>query len=239
MSDQFKQILVIEDDPDLPELLKKHLETLDYRVEVATTGSAGLELAKEKHFDLIVVDYNLPEFTGVQVIKSIRAEGQTTPVLMLTSRTDEIDKVTALNAGADDYVTKPFGLAELVARINALLRRSGMPSEAQEQGVGKLAFGNLEIDLSMRVVTKDGQLVDLTPLEFSLLEFLVQAEGRPLDRGVILEEVWGTEVREYEYSLTSVVARLRKKIEDTASNPKLIITVRGYGYRFARQDELS
>ena len=232
------EILFIEDDPDLPELLKSHMEASSYRVSIAADGPTGLTMARNNSYDALIVDYNLPGLTGVEIIKRLREEGKQVPILMLTSRSDEIDKVLSLNAGADDYVTKPFALAELLARINALIRRSSIKQNNDTSTAQRLVFGSLVIEAEMRRVLLDGKEVDLTPLEFDLLLFLACSAGRPFDRGQILENVWGTTVQEYEYSLTSVVARLRKKIELDPANPRYILTMRGLGYRFARPDEV-
>lgn len=237
MSTKKIEILFIEDDPDLPALLKSHLEVGQYRVTIAADGQEGLALARKGTFDILVVDYTLPSISGVDIVRRLREEGQVVPILMLTSRSEEIDKVLALNTGADDYVTKPFALAELMARINALLRRSAFaPTLAAP--ASRLVIGPLTIDLEMRRVFVDSREIDLTPLEFNLLAYLAKSPGRPFDRVQILEDVWETSVQEYEYSLTSVIARLRKKLEVDPGRPKFILTLRGTGYRLARPDEL-
>ena len=231
-------ILLIEDDPDLPALLKAHMEDGTYQVSIATDGPSGLSLARRNEFDALIVDSNLPGLSGVELIRQLRSEGIQVPALMLTSRADELDKVVGLNAGADDYVTKPFALAELLARVNALTRRGTIQQAPHRQATAPRVFGDLAIDSQMRRVLLRGEQVDLTPLEFDLLEFLAAAPGRPFDRAQILEAVWGTSVQEYDQSLTSVVARLRRKIEIDPATPKFVLTVRSIGYRFARRDEL-
>ncbi len=236
MVEKLCQILVIEDDPDLPALLKAHMEVSSFQVTIAVDGPSGLALARRGHFDALIVDSNLPGLSGVELIKQLRADGNRVPILMLTSRADELDKVVGLNAGADDYVTKPFALAELLARINALTRRAAMPQTSP--ATAARVFGDLTIDPQMRSVFLRGATVELTPLEFDLLAFLSASPGRPFDRSQILDAVWGTTVQEYEYSLTSVIARLRRKIEVDPAAPKFVHTIRGIGYRFARFDEL-
>lgn len=238
MVEKLTQILVIEDDPDLPALLKAHMEAGSFQVTIAVDGPSGLALARRGHFDALIVDSNLPGLSGVELIKQLRTEGNRVPILMLTSRAEELDKVVGLNAGADDYVTKPFALAELLARINALTRRAAMPAPTSSPASATRVLGNLRIDLQMRRVFLREAPVDLTPLEFDLLAFLTSAPGRPFERAQILDAVWGTTVQEYEYSLTSVVARLRRKIEIDPASPKFVHTIRGIGYRFARFDEL-
>lgn len=238
MNQRRAEILIIEDDPDLPALLKSHMEVGDFRVTIAADGQEGLNIARKQSFDILIVDYNLPSLSGVDIVRKLREEGHTTPILMLTSRSDELDKVLALNTGADDYVTKPFALAELQARINALLRRSKVGSRGSDREVSRLVIGPLTIEPEMRRLFINDVEIDVTPLEFDLVAYLASSPGRPFDRAQILEEVWGTSVQEYEYSLTSVIARLRKKIEVDPAKPKIILTMRGLGYRLARPDEL-
>lgn len=206
MSTDELRILLVEDNSELSQMLANHFRSAGCDVDIADDGPQGVTFAKNAHFDLAIIDYNLPSMSGVEVVSAIRRFNQQLPILMLTSRSEELDKVVGLNAGADDYVTKPFGLAELVARCNALVRRSSLcipGSGGAEEG--PRVFGELSIDTSLREVRKGGELVSLTPLE---------------------------------YSLTSVVARLRKKIEDTPRKPKYLLTERGFGYRFVRPDEL-
>ena len=222
-------ILVVEDNANLAFGLQNNLEIEGYTVTVAADGHAGVAAA-ERGADLIVLDLMLPGLDGFRVLKTIRDRGDRTPVLILTARGQEEDKVRGLKLGADDYVTKPFGVLELLARIEALLRRvqPGMPSVAVER------FGDVAVDPSARTVYRGGRLVYLAPKEFDLLWMLVRANGAAVSRAVLMEQVWGYRADVLSRTVDTHVAELRKKLEADASAPTHVLTVRKIGYRLVR-----
>ncbi len=232
------RILVIEDEQSLRETLAYNLKREGYDVQTAADGLEGLALARSEEPDLIVLDLMLPGMDGLEVCRVLRQE-TSVPILMLTARTEEIDRVVGLEVGADDYVTKPFGMRELLARIRALLRRVRMLSqEAEGEDVGALArqktltFGDLTIDPDSRQVFLRGEPLALKPKEFDLLLFLARNRGRVLSRDLILERVWDWSYSGGSRTVDVHVRWLREKIEPDPSNPTRIITVRGAGYRF-------
>lgn len=236
---QMKKILLIEDNQDLVQMLRIHLRERGYEVDAAADGETGLERALSGEYSLIILDISLPKRDGLEVLQEIRQSAQGLPVLMLTARSEEIDKVVGLDLGADDYVTKPFSVAELLSRINALLRRVGdTPSEKETSKGESLAFGELLIDLERRQVTLQDEEVDLTPMEFELLAFLASHAGQAFTRSEILENVWEYEGGDYESSVTNMIMRIRKKIEKDPISPEFIRTVRGFGYRFVTPEEI-
>lgn len=199
-----------------------------YKVAAAKDGEEGLAMAKAKHHDLIILDIMLPKLDGFEVCKQLRHADVRTPVLMLTAKSQEIDKVLGLELGADDYVTKPFSPRELLARVKALLRRA-----CASQGPNEvLRFGDTEIDFRRCEVKKHGELVPLTAREFCLLSFLAKRPGEVLSRSDILDAVWGAEVYVLPKTVDTHVGHLRKKLEDDPVNPKHLIGVRGLGYKF-------
>jgi DNA-binding response OmpR family regulator len=232
-------ILVVEDEPSLQETLVYNLEKQGYAVEAAGDGRAAIEAARRIKPDLIVLDIMLPELDGFDVCKILRKE-MTVPILMLTARDDEIDRVVGLEVGADDYLTKPFSMRELMARVKAQLRRTGMlreemakiksPQADVPQEV--LTFDNLEINLTRREVILDGQVLALKPQEYDLLLFFAQHKGQMLSREFILERVWGWDYIGDSRTVDVHVRWLRQKIEKDAASPTRIVTVRGGGYRF-------
>jgi DNA-binding response OmpR family regulator len=232
-------ILVVEDEPTLQEILVYNLEKQGYSVEAAGDGRAALEAARHLKPDLILLDIMLPELDGFEVCKILRKE-MSTPILMLTARDDEIDRVVGLEVGADDYLTKPFSMRELMARVKAQLRRTGMlrdemaklqsPQADAPQEV--LAFENLVLNLTRREVTLDGQVLPLKPQEYDLLLFFAQHKGQMLSREFILERVWGWDYIGDSRTVDVHVRWLRQKIEQDAASPVRIVTVRGGGYRF-------
>jgi DNA-binding response OmpR family regulator len=232
-------ILVVEDEPSLQETLVYNLEKQGYTVEAAGDGRAAIEAARRLNPDLIVLDIMLPELDGFEVCKILRKE-MTVPILMLTARDDEIDRVVGLEVGADDYLTKPFSMRELMARVKAQLRRTGMlrdemaklktPEANVLQEV--LAFNNLEINLTRREVLLDDQVLALKPQEYDLLLFFAQHKGQMLSREFILERVWGWDYVGDSRTVDVHVRWLRQKIEKDAAEPTRIVTVRGGGYRF-------
>ncbi len=236
------QILVVEDDPTLLDTLTYNLEKQHYAVVTATDGWQAVELAQQHHPDLIILDWMLPGLDGLEVCRFIRQKSAV-PILMLTARTAEIDKVLGLEIGADDYITKPFSMRELLARVKAQLRRSRlaggqhgepMPPPVDELPVAPspLAFKGLVIDPARREVRRGGQAVRLKPKEFELLLFLARHRGMVLSRELILKRVWGWEFSGGSRTVDVHVRWLREKIEDDPAHPQRIVTVRGAGYRF-------
>ena len=229
------RILVIEDNEDLAFGLRNNLEIEGYGVELAADGACGLNRARELRPDLIVLDLMLPELDGYRVLRRLREEGLNMPVVILTARTEEADKVRGFRLGADDYVTKPFGVLELMARVEALLRRSGIgPSAA---GAIQNRFGDVTVDLATRTVRKAGHPVSLTPMEFNLLLALLHRGGAVVSRLDLLKEVWGHSSSVLTRTVDTHVAELRRKLEDDASRPRHILTARKAGYRLQREDE--
>jgi DNA-binding response OmpR family regulator len=237
--DMAETVLVVEDEPALQETLVYNLEKGGYHVEAAGDGRTALEAARRLKPDLIVLDIMLPELDGFEVTKILRRESPV-PILMLTARDDEIDRVVGLEVGADDYLTKPFSMRELLARVKAQLRRSDMLREAVEKIKSEagsapqevLAFGDLEINLTRREVTRDGQVLALKPQEYDLLLFFAQHRGQMLSREFILERVWGWDYVGDSRTVDVHVRWLRQKIEKDPASPQRIVTVRGGGYRF-------
>lgn len=230
------KILVVDDEVSLQEALTYSLEKEGYIVAVAGDGITALEIARANPPDLVILDIMLPGIDGFEVCRRLRQESNM-PVLMLTARDDEIDRVVGLEVGADDYLPKPFSMRELIARVKALLRRVRMIREevsaaSQEDAVLVMTFGNMEIDLGRRELRVDGKVVPCKPREFDLLTFLGQHKGRVLTREVILDQVWGWGFVGDSRTLDVHIRWLRKKIEPDPDNPVRIITVRGAGYRF-------
>jgi DNA-binding response OmpR family regulator len=223
-----ENILIIEDEESILMALTDDLGLEGYGIETAMDGLKGLEMAKQKRYDLIILDIMLPKMDGFEVCKQLRQAGVGTPILMLTAKSQEIDKVLGLELGADDYVTKPFSPRELLARVKAILRRV---KDTQGQ-IDVCRFGDVEIDFKKYEVKKKGQPVYLTSLEFSLMGFLMKHKDQVVDRSTILDEVWGKDVYVLPKTVDTHVGHLRKKIEDDPANPKHIIGVRGTGYRF-------
>jgi DNA-binding response OmpR family regulator len=230
-----EKILVVEDEPSLQETLAYNLKREGYVVEAVGDGRTALEAARRIIPDLIILDLMLPELDGFEVARILRKE-MTTAILMLTARVDEIDRVVGLEVGADDYLTKPFSMRELMARVKAQLRRTRMlREELGKAGVvphKRLTFENLVIDLTRREVTLDDKPLQLKPKEYELFLFLAEHKGQMLSREFILERVWGWDFIGDSRTVDVHVRWLRQKIEAEASSPKRIITVRGGGYRF-------
>lgn len=222
------RILIIEDEPGIALGLEEDLTYDGYHVEVACDGELGLKRGREGEFDLILLDVMLPKKDGFQVCRELRRAGVNTPVILLTAKSQEAEKVLGLRLGADDYVTKPFGSLELGARIQALLRRSNRgPAPAAEQ----FSFGDVSVDFARREVRRGGTVVDFTPLEFRLLNAFIEARGRVLSREQITSKTWDREFMS-DRVVDTHIANLRKKIEADPSDPRFIISVRGVGYRF-------
>jgi len=227
-----KEVLVIEDDPDIVELLRIHLEDLDCNVHSALTGSKGLEMAETGSYKLIILDLMLPEVDGLEICRSIRAQKVYTPVLMLTAKVEEIDKIIGLETGADDYMTKPFNVREFISRVKAIFRRVKMIEEQANEPNKILDFKDLRIDLDKRKVEVLESKIQLTPKEFDLLVLMASHPGRSYTRDELLNLVWGYEFSGYEHTVNSHVNRLRSKLEPDVNNPQFILTTWGVGYKF-------
>lgn len=223
------RILIVEDNPDLAFGLINNLEIEGHDVELVEDGALGLERAKESHPDLVVLDLMLPGLNGYGVLKGLRDAGLQTPVLILSARGEEADKLRGFRFGADDYVTKPFSLLELLARVDALLRRSRAAAEAHSHGVER--FGDVEVTSATRSVRKRGEEVSLPPKAFELLTALLERKGEVISRMELLRNVWGYRAAVMTRTVDTHVAELRRKLEDDPSNPRYIITVRKAGYR--------
>jgi two-component system, OmpR family, alkaline phosphatase synthesis response regulator PhoP len=234
-----KPVLIVEDDRDISNLLAINLKGLGLASEIAADGVTGLKKAQAGGYSLIILDLMLPELDGVEVCKGIRKEQPTVPILMLTAKSEELDKVLGLELGADDYVTKPFGIRELMARIKALLRRSeGVSTKSGQFPDETVSVGGITIDFAKRKVTIDGNVVDLTAKEFELLALFVRNPGRAFSRSQLLEQVWGYQFDGYDHTVNSHINRLRNKIEKNPGEPVYLQTVWGVGYRFAEAEEL-
>lgn len=236
----YKKILIVEDDPEIAELLEINLSDAGYRVEKARDGIEGLNKALTNEYDLIILDLMLPKLDGYDVCKRIREEKRTTPILMLTSKSEEFDKVLGLELGADDYITKPFSIRELIARVKALIRRvDAVKQEASnESQESEIKIGELVINLEKRKVTLGGEVVELTAKEFDLLALFASHPGRAYSRQELLDIVWGYQFDGYDHTVNSHINRLRSKIEKDPANPTYIKTVWGVGYRFVEPEEI-
>jgi DNA-binding response OmpR family regulator len=226
-----KTVLLIEDNAHLAYGLKNNLEIEGYRVVIADDGPSGLERARTDRPDLVVLDLMLPGLDGFRVLKAMRERGDRTPVLILTARGQEDDIVRGLKLGADDYVTKPFGVLELLARIEALFRRA---TDRWASSAAPVRFGTIEIDPGSRTVRKDGGPVGLTPKEFDLLWALVQANGAAVSRARLMARIWSYESDVLSRTVDTHVAELRRKLEANPSEPRHLLTVRKVGYRLER-----
>lgn len=232
MNDQPK-LLLVEDDKDINQLICLNLESLDYNVTSVADGAEGFELAKTQPFDLIVLDIMLPNMDGLTVCKRLRQEKIFTPILMLTARNTEADRVIGLEVGADDYLTKPFSILELRARVKAMLRRMQFNHNTQAVNTETSdVFGDLVIDRNKRTVVLAGDEVHLTAKEFDLLLYLASSPGRVYSRNDLLDSVWGYKHSGYEHTVNSHINRLRSKLEKDPANPIYVLTVWGVGYKF-------
>lgn len=226
-----KKVLVIEDDKSIADLLEIHLKDLNCEVTTKMDGSEGLKTATTDAFDLIVLDLMLPKVDGLEICKEVRRKDIYTPILMLTSKSEEMDKVLGLEVGADDYLTKPFSIREFIARAKAILRRV----EAIQKEIGSdsdISVSDISIEASKRKVTLRGERIELTPKEFDLLHLLASHPGKTYTREQLLNILWGYQYNGYEHTVNSHINRLRSKIEPDISNPKYILTSWGVGYRF-------
>jgi DNA-binding response OmpR family regulator len=223
------RVLILEDEEAILLALEDDLRAEGYEVASATDGPSGLSMAEDHAYDLIILDIMLPGMNGFEVCKRLRQANVTTPILILTAKSQEIDKVLGLELGADDYVTKPFSRRELLARVKAILRRgSGPPTELET-----CHFGDVEVDFRRYEVRKSGRAVHLTSREYALLRFLIEHSDDVVGRDDILDQVWGDAASVYPRTVDTHVGRLRKKLEDDPKNPRYIVGIRGVGYRFA------
>ncbi len=223
------RVLIVEDDEAMAVALRDGFVYEGYDVTVARDGEAGLSMARENPPDLMILDVMLPKMTGLEICKVLRGEGSDLPIIMLTARGQEIDKVLGLKLGADDYVTKPFSFMELMARVEAVLRRT-RPGGGFQQAVHK--FGDVTVNFDHHEATKGETPLDLTPREFRLLSYLVEHRGEVVSREELLDAVWGYDTIPFTRTVDTHVAKLRKKIEDDPSDPHHIITVHRLGYKF-------
>lgn len=232
-----RRILVVEDDPDISALVELHLTDAGYEVELEAEGQSGLDQALGRSFNLVILDIMLPGVDGLEICRRLRTEKPELPILMLTARSTELDRVLGLEMGADDYLTKPFSVRELVARVKAIFRRMEV-FDAQPEPT-KLVQGPVEIDTDSRRVLVEGEQVDLTAREFELLTFFARHPGRVFTRGQLLDKVWGYTHEGYEHTVNTHINRLRRKLETDPSHPRFILTVWGVGYRFPTIEELT
>ena len=225
-----------EDDKHLIELVDIHLKDINCDTTKISNGKEALQIGLSENFDLIILDIMLPGMDGFEICRQLRAEKNKTPILMLTARSEEIDKIIGFETGADDYMTKPFSVRELVARVKAILRRSEISSQNISSEDQPIEYGDLFIDRSKRKALLKGSKLDLTPKEFDLLFLFVCNPGKSYSREALLQKVWGQEFKGYEHTVNSHINRLRAKIEPDISQPVYILTTWGVGYRFT--DEL-
>ena len=226
-----KRLLLIEDEPGLVLTLTDRLTSEGYVLDSEEDGQAGLAAALEGAYDLILLDVMLPKMSGFDVCQELRKRNVATPILMLTARGQVVDKVVGLKIGADDYLTKPFEMPELIARIEALLRRAGTPASRHSSDVHQ--FGDVEVDFRRAEVRRAGEIVDLSAKEFQLLRYFVEHRGATLSRDELLNEVWGYDSLPSTRTIDVHVAWLRQKLEPNARHPRYILTVHGLGYKFA------
>ena len=228
-----RRILVVEDDRDIARLVELHLKDLGAETTLAHEGTTALDLALRRSFDLVVLDLMLPGIDGLEICRRLRTRTNYTPILMLTARSADVDRIVGLEIGADDYLTKPFNIRELIARVKALLRRVDALTRPESGDNPLLEFGDLVIDVEKRKVTLRSQSIDLTAKEFDLLLQFARYPGRVYTRAQLLDLVWGYGHDGYEHTVNSHINRLRNKLEKDHAEPKYILTVWGVGYKFA------
>ncbi len=236
------QILVIEDEDDIADLVQLHLGDLGHTVDVVGNGTEGLEQALNVEYDLIILDIMLPGMDGFDVCKRIRAEKRSLPILMLTAKSEELDKVLGLELGADDYITKPFSIRELLARVKAIFRRIELDQTDERASDTRdrspIRLGALKIEPEKRKVVREGTPIELTNKEFELLLLFARNPGRVYSRQELLDQVWGYQHSGYSHTVNTHINRLRSKIEENPSEPTYVRTVWGVGYRFVERSEL-
>ncbi len=230
-----RRVLVVEDNLDIAKLVALHLKDLDCEVALAADGLRGLDEARARRYDLIILDLMLPGMEGLEVCRRLRGETDYTPILMLTAKSSEVDRVVGLEIGADDYLTKPFSIGELIARVKAIFRRVDALGSGRKEEPRRLNLGAMTIDVEKRTVTVAGQAVDLTAKEFDLLLQFAEHPGRVYSRQQLLDLVWGTGHMGYEHTVNSHINRLRGKIETDPAAPEYVLTVWGVGYKFNDQ----
>jgi len=231
IGDKMKKALIVEDEKHIVELLSIHLKDLDLDVDTSNNGKDGLDLVLTNDYSVILLDIMMPEKDGIEVCRELRGAGIKTPVLMLTAKSEEFDKVLGLEIGADDYLTKPFSVRELIARVKALLRRYDSYQESKLFSA-IITVDELEINLEKRQVKLEQVLLELTPKEFDLLYLLANNPGKSYSREQLLKTVWGYDFKGYEHTVNSHINRLRGKVEKDANHPEFIKTVWGIGYAF-------
>jgi two-component system alkaline phosphatase synthesis response regulator PhoP len=222
------KILIVEDEPDMVMGLRDNFEFEGYEVITASDGATGLERAREHKPDLIVLDIMLPRLSGLEVCKTLRSEGHGMPILMLTARGQEIDKVVGLELGADDYVTKPFSIREVLARVRAILRRT----DGTKKRLARYRFGDVDLDFETYRATKGSSPLELSPREFELLRYLIERKGETVTRDQLLQDVWGYGDYPSTRTVDTHIAKLRAKIGDSGSEPRYVLTIHGSGYKF-------
>lgn len=232
-----KNVLIIEDDPNIIELVSIHLKDIHCITTTAATGEAGLAHALRQVFDLIILDITLPDIDGLRVCRILRAKNIATPIIMLTARSEEIDKILGLETGADDYLTKPFSIREFIARVKAIFRRSEISKDPGNMPAEQIIFGGIIVDPQKRKVTVRKHKIELTPKEFDLLYLFISNPGKSYSRENLLNLIWGYEFGGYEHTVNSHINRLRAKIEKDLNKPTYILTTWGIGYRFT--DEIA
>jgi DNA-binding response OmpR family regulator len=230
-----RRVLVVEDDPDIGRLVCMQLAELDCQSRLIADGVTALAEAQAGRYDLVILDLMLPRLDGLQICRRLRAESRYVPILMLTAKSSELDRVLGLELGADDYLTKPFSMLELAARVKALFRRADMQAQAAGASTGNelIELGGLRLDLQRHEALINGKPVELTAREFELLAHFARSPGRVFTRAQLLDQVWGYSHSGYEHTVNSHINRLRSKIERDPGNPDYIQTVWGVGYRFA------
>lgn len=226
-----RRLLVIDDEPAIHVLMESVAAELNLEMTSAKDGNAGLDLGISGNFDFVILDLGLPGMNGTEVCRRLRAEAPSLPILILTSRDDDVSKVLGLELGADDYVTKPFRTPELVARIRAIARRAEAYQSQQESSPAALRIGELNIDIGRRMIFKRGAPIELSRLEFDMLLYLAERKGRVVDRDELMRNVWGYQCSNFDDTITTHLSRIRKKLEEDPSRPRYVLTVRGVGYR--------
>ena len=226
-----KKILIVEDDPSMAVALKDGISYEGFEVLYASDGLTGLELARTPDLDMLILDVMLPKMNGLDICKALRSEDIQTPIIMLTARGQEIDKILGLKLGADDYITKPFSFMELLARMECIFRRCNR-DQRQVETEKTLSFGNVTIDFRNHKASKDNQDLKMSPREFLLLEFFLSHRGKIVTRDELLDAVWGYESIPFTRTVDAHIAKLRKKIEDDPADPQYLVTVHRMGYKF-------